>query len=454
MHPVVIDEPYEFVPPYKGKWWPRILQTLFPWWLRRSYGIEKMDFEGLEHLRASIDAGHGILLAANHCRPADPTVIAELCHQVGVSGHTMASWHLFKQGWLQRFILRRVGAFSVYREGLDRQALQAGIEILTAAQHPLIIFPEGVITRTNDRLLALMEGVSFVARSAAKKRAQAEPPGEVVIHPVSIRYRFHGDIDEAMHETLDSIEKRLSWRPKRDPDRVARIYRVGEALLWLKEIEYFGSPQSGEIPERLQRLINRILDPIEKEWLEGKQEPTIVGRVKQLRTAILRDMISGDLPDEERKRRWDQLADMYIAQQLGHYPPDYVRSNPTTERLLETVEKFEEDLTDEARIHRPMSATVSVGPAIKVSPKRDRRAKEDPIMTELEQQLHSLLGLPVGVSETNPESEGVPESAAKALQTHSSEASGQPETEPKSELAGSNSDASSSLDHRGTTDAE
>ena len=67
--------------------------------------------------------------AVNQCRPADPTVVAELCHQVGVSGHTMASWHLFKQGWLQRFILRRVGAFSVYREGLDRQALQAGIEI-------------------------------------------------------------------------------------------------------------------------------------------------------------------------------------------------------------------------------------------------------------------------------------------------------------------------------------
>lgn len=454
MHPVVIDEPYEFVPPYKGKWWPRILQTLFPWWLRRSYGIEKMDYEGLEHLRASIDAGHGILLAANHCRPADPTVIAELCHQVGVSGHTMASWHLFKQGWLQRFILRRVGAFSVYREGLDRQALQAGIEILTDAQHPLIIFPEGVITRTNDRLLALMEGVSFVARSAAKKRAQLEPAGEVVIHPVSIRYRFHGDIDEAMHETLDSIEQRLSWRPKRDPDRVARIYRVGEALLWLKEIEYFGAPQSGEIPERLQRLINRILDPIEEEWLEGKKEPTIVGRVKVLRTAILRDMISGDLPPDERKRRWDQLGDLYIAQQLGHYPPDYVRSNPTAERLLETVEKFEEDLTDESRIHRPMSATVSVGPAIKVSPKRDRRAKEDPIMTALEQQLHSLLGIPFGESSRIPAEGAAPESATTTLPADSSQEAARTEPVAKSELAGSNSGASNALDHRGTRETE
>ncbi|MGI9471242.1 MAG: lysophospholipid acyltransferase family protein [Rubripirellula sp.] len=398
MHSVVIDEPYEFVPPYRGKLWPRLLQTMMPWWLRRSYGIEEMKVEGLEHLQASIKAGHGILIAPNHCRPADPSVIAELCHRAGVSGHTMASWHLFKQGWLQRFVLRRIGAFSVYREGLDRQALQAGIEILERADHPLVIFPEGVITRTNDRLLALMEGVSFIARSAAKKRAKQDPAGQVVVHAVGIRYRFHGDIDEALHETLDAIEQRLSWRPKREPDRVKRIYRVGEALLWLKEIEYFGAPQNGEIPERLQRLIDRILDPIEDEWLEGKKEETIVGRVKQLRTTILRDMISGELSDEERKRRWDLMADMYIAQQLGHYAPEYVRSHPTNERLLETVEKFEEDITDEARVHRPMSVVVSVGPAIPVSPKRDRKTTEDPVMATLERQLHELLGLPPYVS--------------------------------------------------------
>ena len=413
MIPVVIDEPYEFVPPYRGKWWPRILQKLMPWWLRRSYGIEEIKIEGLEYLQASIEAGHGILITPNHCRPADPSVIAELCRRAGVTGKTMASWHLFKQGWLQRFILRRIGAFSVYREGLDRQALQAGIEILEQAEDPLVIFPEGVITRTNDRLLALMDGVSFIARSAAKKRASAEPARQVVIHPVGIRYRFHGDIDKALHETLDSIEQRLSWRPIHDPDRVQRIYRVGEALLWLKEIEYFGEPQRGEIPERLQRLIDQILDPIEEEWLEGKKESTIVGRVKQLRVAILRDMLAKDLSDDERKRRWDQMADMYIAQQLGHYPPDYVRSNPTHERLLETVEKFEEDLTDEARIHRPMSVVVRIGPAITVQPKRDRRATEDPLMSEIERALHELLGLPKHAS-SNTSADTSPTEATKS----------------------------------------
>ncbi len=239
----------------------------------------------------------------------------------------------------------------------------------------------------------LMDGVSFVARSAAKKRASQSPPGKVVTHPIAIRYHFEGDIDAALHETLDAIEQRLSWRPKRDPDRVARIYRVGEALLWLKEIEYFGQPQQGDIPTRLERLIDQILVPLENEWLQGRREPNTVARVKQLRTAILRDMISGEISDDDRNRRWNQLADMYLAQQLSHYAPEYVRSNPTNERLLETVEKFEEDLTDVSRIHRPMSVKVTVGAAIEVSPKRARGTEEDPVMSELDRRLRDMLGI-------------------------------------------------------------
>lgn len=401
MQTVVIDETYEFVPPYRGTGWARGLQMIMPWWLRRSYGIESLQCEGLEHLKTSMNAGHGILLAANHCRPADPSVINEMCHRVGLVPNMMASWHLFKQNWLQKFILRRVGAFSVYREGLDRQALQAGVDILAEARRPLVIFPEGVITRTNDRLLPLMDGVSFIARSAAKKRAALNPPGQVVVHPIGIRYQFHGNIDEAVHQTLDEIERGLSWRPKRDADCVRRIYRVGEALLWLKEIEYLGRPQTGPIPDRLERLINGILVPLEDEWLGGQKEGTFVNRVKQLRIAILRDMVSGDLPEDEKKRRWDQLADMYIAQQLGHYPPEYVKSSRSKERLLETVEKFEEDLTDTSQIHRPMSATVRIGPAIPVAAKRDRKAAEDPVMAAIEQQLHQLLDLPAPTSGIN-----------------------------------------------------
>jgi hypothetical protein len=85
------------------------------------------------------------------------------------------------------------------------------------------------------------------------------------------------------------------------------------------------------------------------------------------------------------------LADIYLAQQLALYPPDYLSADPTPERLLETVERFEEDLTDSARVHAPIRAVVDIGEAIEVSPERARSADGDPLMSAIRTQLETML---------------------------------------------------------------
>ena len=50
-----------------------------------------------------------------------------------------------------------------------RQAIDTAIDILVSKKRPLIIFPEGVMTRHNDLVSELMEGPSFIARQAASK---------------------------------------------------------------------------------------------------------------------------------------------------------------------------------------------------------------------------------------------------------------------------------------------
>ena len=69
-------------------------------------------------------------------------------------------------------MVRLMGAFSVNREGLDRAAVDYAVNVLVEAKRPLLIFPAGTTSRTNDRLMALMEGPGFIARTAAKKRAK------------------------------------------------------------------------------------------------------------------------------------------------------------------------------------------------------------------------------------------------------------------------------------------
>jgi 1-acyl-sn-glycerol-3-phosphate acyltransferase len=391
MQNIVIAKTYRFVPPRFSPFWWRIIQWYLPAHLRKNFGITSWKCVGVERLAASLKAGSGVLLASNHCRPCDPMVLGLLSRQVARPFHVMASWHLFMQSRALAFLLPRLGGFSVYREGLDRESLKCATRILAESRFPIIIFPEGFITRNNDRLMNLMDGVAFLARAAAKQRAASALPGQIVVHPIFVRYFFEGDLAAALAPVLRKIEARLSWQPQSHLPLRERIVKAGQALLALKEMEYLGATQSGGAGERLARLLDHLLEPLEQEWTGGRREPDPMTRIKRLRAAILPEMVHGELTEEERARRWRQLADLYVAQQLHCYSGDYLADAPTPERLLETVERYEEDLTDAARPHPPIHAVISVGEAIAATPTRDRSAESDPLANELRQQLEMML---------------------------------------------------------------
>jgi Acyltransferase len=306
----------------------------------------------------------------------------------------MASAHLFREPGVTRFLLPRVGGFSINREGTDREALKTAIDILATARRPLVVFPEGVLTRTNDRIIHLQDGVSFIARSAAKQRAAASPAGKVVIHPVALRYTFMGDLEQSLTPVLDQIEARLSWQPRTNWPMRERTVAIGHALLALKEIEYHGEARTGPVPERLSALVDAVLGPIEREWLSGRSDGGIIMRVKNLRKAILPELVTGELREADRARRWKLLFDLEVAQQMFHFPPEYVGENPKPERLIETVERYEEALGNpNPTIHRPMHLTITIGEPIDVAPARDKRAPGDPVMDRVRESLEHLLGI-------------------------------------------------------------
>jgi hypothetical protein len=152
------------------------------------------------------------------------------------------------------------------------------------------------------------------------------------------------------------------------------LRRAGNAILGLKELELVGEFRHATIAERLARLVDDILVPLEADWNVKKGERDVPARVRALRTAILPELVEGGLSDAERDRRWDQLARLYVAQRLSLYPPGYLEGHPRTERVLETIERLEEDLTDMATVHRPLAVMVSVGEPLAVTPGGPRPA--------------------------------------------------------------------------------
>jgi 1-acyl-sn-glycerol-3-phosphate acyltransferase len=387
VQPLISEDVYQFTPARESIFWPWAMGLVARHFMLPRAGIESVEVQGGEKIRKAIDAGHGIIIAPNHCRPCDPLVLSELAREIGVSPYMMASAHLFRSRWM-RWLLPRVGAFSMNREGMDRESLRLATSILTAAKRPLVIFPEGVITRTNDRVIHLQEGVSFLARNAAK--ACRERGGEVVIFPLAMRYHFKGNWQDAVKPVVEKLERRFGWK-KIGGTWLERVTRLGHGLLVLKAVEYFGVVQQGTLEERLARFMEGVLQPMEREFLAGRSDGSVVMRVKNLRKALLPELVAGELDTIERERRWKLLFDLEVAQQAYHFPPDYIAQNPSPERIIETVERYEEALGEPSPvIHGPMKAILTVGDAMMVAPKREK-GTADSLMEALRERLQELL---------------------------------------------------------------
>ncbi|MGL4551473.1 MAG: 1-acyl-sn-glycerol-3-phosphate acyltransferase, partial [Gemmataceae bacterium] len=130
-------EPYRFVPPYRGTFWYRLSRGLITRTLRKAHGVTRLHFSGVDHLRESLGRKAGVLLAPNHCRGADPFAVGLLAGEVPQPVYFLASSHLFRQGRFRAWMLRRLGSFSVWREGPAREAIRESARILASAERPL-----------------------------------------------------------------------------------------------------------------------------------------------------------------------------------------------------------------------------------------------------------------------------------------------------------------------------
>lgn len=399
---VILSRPYAFIPPYRGNAWPTAIQKLrlIDRHLRKRECVFDFELRHAERFADSLAAGHGILLAPNHCRYADPIVLGWLAREVRTHLFALASWHLFNTSAFETFALRRMGAFSIYREGTDRQAIEAAIDILATAERPLVLFPEGTTNRTNDLLKPLLEGVSFIARTAAKRREKASH-GKVVMHPVALKYLCVGDAWQWADEQLRQLETALSWQPApatRDPAvLLRRLLRVSEAYLALKEIEHVGRASVGDLRPRRDALIEFLLARCEKRYnIEVQPGESVRGRARKLRSAIAAAYFDGDPTvavtgrDPASYRADAEAAD--LAQFLFSFPDEYLMPGQITDtRVVETIQRIQEAIYGKVTETMPMKVIIEVDHAIEIPPQRGPRGQPDPLLCQLEERLRTMM---------------------------------------------------------------
>ncbi|XZE52772.1 lysophospholipid acyltransferase family protein [Planctomycetaceae bacterium SH139] len=392
---------------------PRVVRWLRPLRLRHQYRAQQLvgiDLQGTDAVRQALRDGCGVMIMPNHPSHADPFSIYMAGDELQTPLHVMATWHVFhNKPRLTQWLLQSHGCFSVDREANDIGAFRTAIDLLSTRKEPLVIFPEGEIYHCNDRVTPFRDGAAAIAVAAARR---AKRP--VVCVPCAISYRYLSDPTDALQQLMGQLEASIHWKPQPQKPLEERIYRFAEALLALKEIEYFGVAQAGDLADRIRGFRAHILNDIETRYqLCGGNTASLPERVKAARRTIMEALSSGQEAANNEQAATNQrpanqqsakqqaaanqatsqmendLEDLFLVVQSFSYPGDYVLQRPSIERMAETLDKFEEDVLrqDTARIRGERNVKVQFAEPIEVV--HDRKNKEQ--VSQLSRQVETAV---------------------------------------------------------------
>lgn len=313
-------------------------------------GIRHIDVINGERVAESVRSGAGVLILPNHSFHYDSYVLIESGIRHGWFMHFMSAWQVFAlAGWVGKHLLQRHGVFSINREGTDTKAFREAVSILSNGRHPLVIFPEGDLYHSNDRVMPFREGAAAIALSVARKGTR---PIHVI--PAVMKCFYTQDPTSELVEMMSKLEHRIRWRPRPDLPLVERIYRFGNGFLASKEIEYAGRTFPGELPDRLRGLAGYVLDRVRVDCQMKLRGGDIIEQIRNVRGTLIRDIertqktLNENGPTAELLSQADllqrSLQDMFFVTQLTSYRGEYTAEKPTVERMAETIDKFEEDV--------------------------------------------------------------------------------------------------------------
>jgi len=388
------DQPYgipdKHWPPKLSYWWFRAARRLRHKALRQQQ-ITEIHIENIEQLQKALDARHGVMIAPNHSFHWDSYCLLDAADKINTPFYVMTAWQVFSQSsWFECESMQRCGCFSVDRESTDLGSMKTAMDILQNRKEPLVVFPEGDIYHTNDRLTPLRDGAAAIALMAARKSSR---PIEII--PVAIKRWYIDDPSQSMIRTTEQIEKRLFWQPQLHRTLVDRILNIANGLLSLKEIEHLGTSRQGSLAERICFLADSVLTAAESKYQITARKSLTPERIKEIRRKIIQQRADrADQCTAEEDRSWTiDMQNMFFVTQLYSYPGDYLQENPTWERQAETLDKLQEDVLGVSypTSHGRKTVSIRFGQPILIPEGKDKKNNSQEFTTQLQRRIQTML---------------------------------------------------------------
>ncbi len=344
------DAPYRFTPPAPNALVAWVLRRFNDrWYLPRKQRISSVTVEGSATLHRARRPGDAVLLLPNHPTHADAAILIESLRQIGVHTRMMAAYDVFLRSRLDAWVMRKLGAFSVDREGSDQAAMKEAMRTLTELSQPnkgawaLTIFPEGNVYLEGDRVTPFSDGAAFLALRAAK--TLADKGKTVWAVPVSIKVTHTTDVRAALRERLAALARFVEVGVEASGDIHQTLRAVGEAAL-RRNLKQRGldQPQADDLRGLIDAAADAVLRDLERKLeLTPKPGSSAIERVRAARRLIHEVRTDeGRAVDHAAARVWADQA--MLAFRIASYSGNYVAEKATVDRVAETIEKLDEDM--------------------------------------------------------------------------------------------------------------
>lgn len=332
-----------------------------------NHRIREMVLDGeTEQVREAQAKGERLMFVINHPTHSDPQVVTELHRRLGVDSCFMAAYDVFLRSPVNAWVMQRMGNFSIDREGSDRKAMAAAIDVLKKGERALNIFPEGNVYLTNDRVAPFMDGAAFIAL-----KAQAALDGvPVKIVPVSLKYTHLTTPREAVTQRMLDLGARSEYvfPTGSTSDPISAVMGMGRHILtrYLRAHGHSDEMADGDaslfdvLTGFAEKLVHGLEQGLE---VSAAAEAGLSDRIVKIRSRLhqLRTDRTA-APDPSL----DGLAERAIlALRIHGYLTPYLTAHPTIDRYDETVERIAEDFHSKAmsrtgprrvlaRVHQPV----------------------------------------------------------------------------------------------------
>jgi 1-acyl-sn-glycerol-3-phosphate acyltransferase len=351
----------QFYPPIRRSSIVWLAQKLLPWVARL---VMKVDLVVTAYSLAKLQGlkGKPYLVLCNHPTFHDPMVMFLLSGRLKVPFYYLAAYEQF-QAPVQRWLYQRLGAYSIRRGLADRPSIAYTLEIMQERDFRLVIFPEGGCSFQNDTVMPLRSGgIQMALQAMARHVKSGKKVRDFYVVPVSLKYRYTGDMTGAIVQALNQLEQALDLAND-SADYYQRLRAIAHKLLSRYEQEYGITPDpSANWNDRIAALKSQVLQQCELR-LGIKPAPHEPDRERVYRIRhLLSARVNTILPDGTDG--WDVVRRASVRMlNFDAIYDGYVAASPTPERFLDTLVRFEREVfeIDQPQPKGHRQAIVQVG---------------------------------------------------------------------------------------------